>query len=83
MRLKKPIQSKSLPGHDGIYNYVIKIHGEISPDDYVHFLWNSCWGRKYEIPLPDVEWPKIYSGIEEKINVLISKGEKQPHHRLI
>lgn len=58
-------------------------NGEISLDDYVHFLWNRCWGRKCEIPLPDVEWLKIYSGIEKKINELISKGEEQPHHRSI
>ena len=58
-------------------------NGEISLDDYVHFLWNRCWGREYEIPLPDVEWLKIYNGIEKKINELISKGEEQPRHRSI
>lgn len=58
-------------------------NGEISLDDYVHFLWNRCWGRENAIPLPDVEWLKIYNGIEKKIDELISKGEEQPHHRSI
>lgn len=58
-------------------------NGEISLNDYVHFLYNCCLGRKYGIPLPDVEWLKIYNGIEKKISELISKGEEQLHHRSI
>ena len=69
---------------EGYPNFLKKAYnGEISLDDYVNFLWNRCWGRKYEIRLPDVDWTKIYGGINRKMTELIQSGEEQPHHRMI
>ena len=44
---------------------------------------NRCWGRQYEIPLPDIKWAEIYKGIEKKKDELIQEGEEQPRHRVI
>lgn len=69
---------------DGYAGFLKKAYnGEISLDDYVLFLMNRCWGRQYEIPLPDIKWAEIYKGIEKKKDELIQEGEEQPRHRVI
>ena len=43
--------------------------GELSLDEYVLLIENSCWSRNYNIELPlSIDWKKVQLGIESCIN---------------
>lgn len=57
--------------------------GTLRLNDYVNLLYNSCWARKYNIQLPDIEWEKICDGIHKQIEKMIHDGDEQPRHRMV
>lgn len=57
--------------------------GELELDDYVNLICNSILGRRYSIPIPDIDWGKIRIGIDKKIAKMVEFPENQLHHRLI
>lgn len=59
--------------------------GRFSLDEYVLFIENSCWARRYDFSLPvEVEWSKIQEGIRICIKKLIdAKVEGQQIHMVI
>ena len=55
--------------------------GEIELNDYVNLIWNSCWARKYNISIPNIEWEKICDGIHEKIKKMLERKQEQPSYQ--
>ena len=54
--------------------------GELSLNEYVIFVINSCLCRYYDLIDLDVEWERVYLGINKRIELSIQKGEK---HELV
>lgn len=59
--------------------------GNLTLDEYVQFIINCCWARKYNFSLPtDVEWKKVQQGVECCIKKLVeSLPEGQQLHSII
>lgn len=56
-------------GFDEFLNEVYQ--GELSLDEYVLFIENSCWARKYKFEFPkDLDWDKVNDGIDTRIEKL-------------
>lgn len=54
-------------------------NGELTLDEYVLLISNSCWAREYNYQLPkEIEWKKIESGVHnqiEKIKKVCPEGQ--------
>lgn len=57
-------------------------NGELTIDEYVNFIQNSYWARTYDAPIPNIEWPKIQTGLKMKIDSLLQQGIEQSHTRM-
>lgn len=57
--------------------------GNLSLDEYVRFLWNCSYSRKYAIDLPLINWEKVREGIRSQIKRLVSSDEKDSHSHLM
>lgn len=59
--------------------------GELSLDEYVHFIQNNCWGRYYNFEFPlSVDWDKVRTGVATVIKSLLdSRKEGQQLHSII
>lgn len=59
--------------------------GELSLDEYVDFIRNNSWGRRYKFELPlTVDWEKVQTGIKTAIQKLVdSRKEGQQLHSFI
>lgn len=69
---------------DGYPIYLRKAYdGELELDAYVNLIYSSCWGRKYNIQLPNIEWEKVCEGIHKHIDKLLLSGEDQSHDIMI
>lgn len=54
--------------------------GNLTLDEYVQFIINCCWARKYNFLLPtDVEWKKVQHGVDcciKKLVQLLPEGQQ-------
>lgn len=50
--------------------------GNLSLDEYVFFLYNCYYSRKYDFNLPAIDWEKVRAGIKEQIKYLVKCDEK-------
>lgn len=59
--------------------------GTLRLDEYVLFIINSCWARKYNFSLPEpIEWDKVQEGVGVCIqNILANSPEGQQVHSTI
>ena len=59
--------------------------GNLSLDEYVYFIQNSCWARYYHFELPiEVEWEKVRKGLLLSIQKLLEvRKEGQQLHSTI
>lgn len=59
--------------------------GNLSLDEYVHFIQNNSWARYYHFELPViVEWTKVQEGLSNSIKKLLdSRKEGQQLHSVI
>lgn len=66
-----------IEGFDGLLTDVYQ--GNLSLDEYVLFIENSCWARRYEFEFPkDIDWDKVNTGINiciEKIKEYLPEGQ--------
>ena len=51
--------------------------GNLSLNEYVFFVINSRLSRAYDLIDLQIDWEKIYSGINKRILMSIQNGEKQ------
>ena len=69
------------------FPYVVEMAytGELSLDEYVYFIQNSCWGRRYGFEFPViVDWQKVQEGLNKSIKKLLdSRKEGQQLHSII
>lgn len=69
------------------FPYVLEMAyiGELSLDEYVYFIQNSCWGRCYKFEFPViVDWKKVQEGLNKSIKKLLnSRKEGQQLHSII
>lgn len=56
--------------------------GNISLDDYVNLIWNSCWARNNNIKL-DIDWKNINEGIRKHINKMLESREVDQDYRKV
>lgn len=56
--------------------------GNISLDDYVNLIWNSCWARNNNIKL-DIDWKNINEGIRKHINKMLESREVDQDDRKV
>ena len=70
-------------GFDDVYNKANT--GNLNLDEYVRFICNCCWARKYEFLLPTVvDWNKVQLGLKHCIKKLVeSLPEGQQVHSII
>lgn len=70
---------------DGFKDLLIEVYaGKLSLDEYIRFLYNCYFIRKYELILPTINWEKVKDGIREQIKFLIKSDQKDSHnHRII
>lgn len=51
--------------------------GELSLDEYVHFIQNNCWGRYYNFEFPlSVDWDKVRTGVATVIKSLLDSRKE-------
>ena len=55
----------------------------MSLDEYVIFLYNCCYSRRYDIDLPAIDWENVREGINKQIKYLINSDEKDSHSHLM
>lgn len=56
----------------------------MSLDEYILFLYNCCYSRRYDLDLPTIDWEKVREGIRKQIKYLVESDEKDSHsHRMI
>lgn len=70
---------------DGFKELMEEVYaGKLSLDEYVLFLYNCYFIRKYELNLPAINWEKVREGIRGQITFLIKSDKKDSHnHRMI
>ena len=72
--------------HEG-FPAVVKMAyvGELSLDEYVCFIKNSCWGRRYNFEFPIIiNWSKVREGVNKSIEKLLdSRKEGRQLHSTI
>lgn len=54
--------------------------GHLSLDEYINFIYNSYWARKYSFDLfKDVDWEKVKCGIQICMDQMVAEGANTPH----
>ena len=69
----------------GFKDLLVEIYaGNLSLDEYIQFLYNCCYSRRYDFDLPTIDWGKVKEGIRKQIKCLVESDEKDSHsHRMI
>lgn len=65
---------------DGFSDFLAMVYsGSLTLDEYVCFVENSCWARRYQCSLPaPIDWIKVNAGIDlaiEKIKEALPEGQ--------
>lgn len=56
--------------------------GELEIDDYIQFIRNTASARRYQFELPaSVNWDKVKSGIQKKLESMMQQGEEDTRTR--
>lgn len=57
--------------------------GKMSLDEYILFLNNCCYSRRYDIDLPAIDWENVREGINKQIKYLINSEVKDSHSHMM
>ena len=70
---------------EGFKDLLVEVYaGNLSLDEYILFLYNCCYSRRYDLDLPTIDWEKVREGIRKQIKYLVESDEKDSHsHRMI
>ena len=70
---------------EGFKDLLVEVYaGSLSLDEYILFLYNCCYSRRYDFDLPTIDWRKVREGIRKQIKNLVNSDEKDSHsHRMI
>lgn len=69
----------------GFKDLLVEVYaGDLSLDEYILFLCNCCYSRRYNFDLPTIDWEKVREGIREQIKYLVKSDEEDSHsHKMI
>lgn len=70
---------------EGFKDLLVEVYaGSLSLDEYILFLYDCCYSRRYDFDLPAIDWEKVREGIRKQIKNLVNSDEKDRHsHRMI
>ena len=65
---------------DGFSDFLVMAYsGNLTLEEYVRLVENSCWARKYQCPLPEsIDWSKVNTGVDlaiGKIKETLPEGQ--------